>query len=123
MLIDRERGRRALNELVEDDDDLAIAAVSAAELFLGVELADDAHRARRLSSVVGIVQGLRVEVYDLDVARAHAKLLAHVRRAGRARGAHDLMIAATAAAREREVVTIDRRGFHDLPGVLVRTPR
>jgi tRNA(fMet)-specific endonuclease VapC len=40
-----------------------------------------------------------------------------VRRAGRPRGAHDLIIAATAAAAGRTVVTADRRAFDGLPGV------
>jgi tRNA(fMet)-specific endonuclease VapC len=48
-------------------------------------------------------------------------LLAHVGRTGRARGAHDLIIAATAAARDRFVVSTDSAGFADLPGVSVRT--
>jgi tRNA(fMet)-specific endonuclease VapC len=43
-----------------------------------------------------------------------------VRRAGRPRGAHDLIIAATAVATGRIVVTADGDGFADLPGVSVR---
>ena len=61
-----------------------------------------------------------VEEYDLDVARAHAAILAEVRRAGRPRGAHDLIVAATALAREREVVSSDRDGFAGIGGVAVR---
>jgi tRNA(fMet)-specific endonuclease VapC len=63
-----------------------------------------------------------VEDYDLAVARAHADLLVHVRRSGRARGAHDLLIAATARAWDRMVVTAGAAGFADLPGVPVRSP-
>lgn len=44
-------------------------------------------------------------------------LLAHARRTGRPRGAHDLQIAATAAATGRLVLTTDRRAFDGLPGV------
>jgi tRNA(fMet)-specific endonuclease VapC len=47
-------------------------------------------------------------------------LLAHARRSGHRQGAHDLVIAATALARDRIVVTADRGGFDDLPGVAVR---
>ncbi len=36
------------------------------------------------------------------------------------RGAHDLIIAATARAREREVVSSDSGGFAELPEVPVR---
>jgi predicted nucleic acid-binding protein len=55
--------------------------------------------------------------YDLEVARAHTSLLAHVRRSDKPRGADDLIIAATAAATGRSVVTLDVHGFEDLPGV------
>ena len=68
----------------------------------------------------GLLESIAVEEYDLEVARVHAALLAHTRRSGRARGAHDLLIAATAASRRRVVVTADAAGFDDLPGVEVR---
>jgi tRNA(fMet)-specific endonuclease VapC len=52
----------------------------------------------------------------------HTELLVAVRKAGRPRGAHDLIIAATALSTGRTVVTSDRQGFDDLPGVEVRRP-
>ena len=51
----------------------------------------------------------------------HAQLLAHVRRTGRPRGAHDLLIAATAAATGRTIVSDDTTAFEDLPGVAYRS--
>ena len=45
-------------------------------------------------------------------------MLAHVHRSGTKRGAHDLIIAATASATKRIVVTTGRgANFQDLPGV------
>lgn len=108
--------------MIDDDDDIAIAAVTAAELLAGVEMADRARRQRRSRFVEAILSTVPVEDYDLETARAHAALLAHVRSAGRPRGAHDLLIAATALARRRTVVTTDIRGFADLPGVGLRSP-
>jgi tRNA(fMet)-specific endonuclease VapC len=61
--------------------------------------------------------------YDLEVAAAHAELLVAVRRQGVPRGAHDLIIAATAKASNRAVVTADATAFHDLPDVSVRGHR
>jgi prevent-host-death family protein len=52
---------------------------------------------------------------SLDEVRA----LVAVRRSGRPRGAHDLVIAATARASKRTVVTSDLTAFTDLPGVTV----
>jgi tRNA(fMet)-specific endonuclease VapC len=120
VLIAGERGRVRLDDLIGDEDDVAVAAVTVAELLVGVELADPANRSRRAALVDAIVATIPVEDYDLDVARSHALLLAHTRRSGRRRGAHDLVIAATALARGRTVVTTDQGGFGDLPGVVVR---
>jgi tRNA(fMet)-specific endonuclease VapC len=120
-LIDAEReGGTALEELIGDEDDVAIAALSVAELRVGVELADDERRPGREAFLTALLEAVSVEVYDLDVARAHGVLLAHTQRAGQPRGAHDLIIAATARARGREVLTADVDGFVGLPEVAVR---
>jgi tRNA(fMet)-specific endonuclease VapC len=100
---------------------VAIAAVTLAELLVGVELADSRRRPARERYVTGIVGTIPTEPYDAEVARAHAHLLVHVRRSGRSRGAHDLIIAATGLARARTVVTADAAGFEDLPGLPVRS--
>lgn len=121
VLIDAERQGRHLDRLIADEDDVAIAAVTAAELLVGVELADDARRPGRAAFVRSVLDTVPVEDYDVTVARTHATLLAHVRRTGRPRGAHDLIIAATAAARDRLVVSADSAAFADLPGVAVRS--
>ena len=64
---------------------------------------------------------LPVVDYTHAVAVHHAALLAHVRRDGRPSGAHDLIIAATARATGRLLVTTDgRAGFADLPDVEAR---
>lgn len=103
-----------------DDDDVAIAAITAAELLVGVELASKKRRERRLALVERILASVPVEVYDLAAARAHASLLAHTRRTGEARGAHDLVIAATGVASDRVVVSADAQAFERLPGVRLR---
>lgn len=115
-----ERRQQVLDELIADEDDVVVAAITAAELLAGVELADERRQDSRQRYVETILSSVPVENYDLEVARAHALLLAHVHRTGRPRGAHDLLIAATALARSRMVVTTDRGGFSNLPGVRVR---
>lgn len=122
VLVTAERGSTRLDELLEDDDDVAIAAITAAELLVGVELADGTRRQAREAFVGDVLATIPVEEYDLEVARAHGRLLAHVRRTGRPRGAHDLIIAATAAATGRTVVTSDNGGFDQLPDVAVLDP-
>lgn len=122
MLIDAERrGVAAIEGLVGDEDDAAIAAISVAELMVGVELADEKRREERKAFIAALLEAVSIEGYDVDVARAHGALLAHTRRSGTPRrGAHDLIIAATARACGREVVSTDPGGFEGLPEVTLR---
>jgi tRNA(fMet)-specific endonuclease VapC len=122
VLIAVERRKLDLDRLIADDDEPAIAAITAAELGVGVDLATGQRKLNRQAFVEDLLEVVPVIAYDIDVARAHTTLLAAVRRAGRPRGAHDLIIAATALATARIVVTADLTGFDDLPGVVVRTP-
>lgn len=116
-----ERERAAIGSLVTDADEGAIAVVTAAELLLGVELSDPRQRPQRRAYVDAVLAVIPIEDYDLEVARAHARLLAYTRHSGRPRGAHDLIVAATASARAGIVVTADTSGFDGLPGVDVRS--
>ena len=76
-----ERGHADHSDVLPDDADVAISAISASELLVGVELADDDHRDRRREIVEGVIERVEIIAFDLDVARHHASLLAHVRRA------------------------------------------
>lgn len=118
VLITSERERTDLRDVVSDDDDLVIAAITVAELRTGVELATDRHRAARAHFLVRVLETLPVEPYDVATADVHGRLLAHVHRSGGQRGAHGLLIAATAIATKRIVLTTDRSArYQELPGV------
>ena len=93
------------------------AAVTVAELLVGVRLASGKRRDARRIYVEEILESLPIIAYDRHVAVEHAELLATVRKQGRPRGAHDLLIAATARAANRTIVTADHEAFTDLPGV------
>ena len=77
-------------------------------------------RPSRATFVEQVLATIPVEDYDLATARLHAGLLADAHRTGRPRGAHDLQIAATAIARDRTLVTFDRRGFEGIEGLTIR---
>lgn len=118
VLVVSERGGRTLADVIDDEDDVAIAAITVAELRTGIDLADERHRAARTQFLLDVLETLPIESYGLGVAEAHGCLLAHVHRSGTTRGAHDLIIAATAVATKRTVLTTDRSArFQDLPGV------
>jgi Predicted nucleic acid-binding protein, contains PIN domain len=124
FLIDTERAASTLDAVIDDDDDVAIAAVTVAELLVGVQMADTKRRrAAREAFVHDVIAAVPVITYDEQIARAHAELLVSLRRAGKPRGAHDLIIAATARATGRTVLTADESAFNDLPGVATRATR
>jgi len=121
--VDADRSRTALEDLIADDDEVAVAAITIAELIVGVHLADRRHRSARTSFVNEITDVIPIVNYDAAAAASHAELLVAVRRQGRPRGAHDLIIAATAKATQREIVSADRSAYDELPGITVRSHR
>jgi tRNA(fMet)-specific endonuclease VapC len=121
VLVAVARGRLDLGSMAADDD-VALPALAIAEFLAGVELdTDPARRAGQQAFLDDVLSVVPVADYTPHVAVHHATLLAHTRRTGRPRGAHDLIIAATARATERVLVTTDSKaGFDDLPEVAVR---
>jgi len=81
-----------LDALIDDDDEPAIAAITIAELGVGVEIASGKRTAARTRFFDEIVATLPIIGYDIEVARAHTILLVDVRKRGTPCGAHDLMI-------------------------------
>ncbi len=117
VLIAYERG--TVDRAALDGDELAIAAVSVAEYRVGIELADTPERAAdRARSLVAITSAVDVLDYSEVTAAYHARLIAHARRVGKPRGAHDLIIAAHALQGDRIILSFDANArFADLPGV------
>ena len=117
VLIAYERG--TINRSALDADELAVASITIAEYRVGIELADTperaAGRARALTTIMSVIDVLD---YTETTAAHHGRLLAHVRKSGTPRGAHDLVIAAHATETGRTVMTRDAKArFGDLPGI------
>jgi tRNA(fMet)-specific endonuclease VapC len=91
----------------DDDDPVAIAAITASELLHGVH---------RVTSVA-----IPVIAFDLDVARVHAQLDADLSARGVSVGDADLMIAATAVWLDYRVATRDLRSFPRIEGLDIVT--
>lgn len=121
VLVAAVRGRLDL-AMIAEEDDLALPAVALAEYLTEVELdSDPGRRAVQHAFLEDLLAVTPVADYTSVVAIQHAALLAHVRRSGRPRGTHDLIIAATARATDRLLVSTDAQaGFADLPEVKVR---
>jgi tRNA(fMet)-specific endonuclease VapC len=117
VLIAAERGQIDLAVIVatDGDQDVAIAAISAAELLHGPHrLKSATARARAERLVEQLIAQFPVIDFDLDVARIHAQLAADLATEGISVGAHDLMIAATALSMDYRVATRDRRSFPNI---------
>ncbi|CAM3765208.1 hypothetical protein GCM10009799_21850 [Nocardiopsis rhodophaea] len=116
-LIAFERG--TIDRSALDEDSISVASISIAEFRVGIEMAATgalaAERARVLTAITSVVEVLD---YTELTAAHHAALIAHTRRNGSPRGAHDLIIAAHAAETGRFVLSRDAKArFGDLPGV------
>lgn len=107
-----------MSAIINPDDDVAIAAVSVAEMRAGIALGSPEKASRRQLFPQSLLQTVPVEVYGLETASGHGDLMAHARRSGATRGVADLIIAATAAVSDRVIVTTDHAArFALLPGV------
>ena len=114
MLIALERGTLDVDTLLGRGA-AAIAAVTAMELLVGVERADEAHRQARAVRVEAILPSLPIEPYNLGVARAHARLAVAAMASGRSRSAGGMAIA-TATSRML-LTTVAKAGFDELADV------
>ena len=100
--------------------DAYISAITASELLVGVHRADsEARRVRRSSFVEGVLAALPVLDFTLEVARAHAEILAILSSRGELIGAHDVIIAATALSAGHAILTTDLDEFRRVPGLEV----
>jgi tRNA(fMet)-specific endonuclease VapC len=119
VLVAADRGELDLDTILasHSSDEVVIAAITAAELLHGVHRMTGARRARAERFVEAICDTIEVVPFDLEIARAHAALAADLRARGITVGAHDLMIAATAVAREYAVATRDLRSFPRIEGI------
>lgn len=118
LLIAYEKG--LVDQASLDEDDLAIASLTVAEYRTGIELADTVDRAAaRARALTAIEENVEVLDYTRGTAAHHARLIAHTRRTGRPRGAHDVIIAAHAVETGRVLLSRDASArFGDLPGVI-----
>jgi predicted nucleic acid-binding protein len=120
IVIALERGKLDPTAAMQFDDDVAVAAVTLTELKYGAKLSLPEKRTRRTAAVERVLRNCSLADYTVEVTEFHADLKVHCRRSGSPRGEIDLMIAATALATNRILVTLDHKAdFGSLPGVNV----
>lgn len=120
VLIAAERGQLALARhlLGQEQETLALSAITASELLHGVQrAAEPRRRMQRERFVEAILARFPVLEFGLEAARVHARLWAELVTRGEVIGAHDLLIAATAISLDFHVATMNARDFQRIPGL------
>jgi len=127
VFINVENGRYEMAELAKFPDygDVYIAAITVAELYLGVHLAtNDTTRIKREIFVESIVGGVPSLPFNEEVARVYSRLYSIFLKPRNKAGSnvHDLQIAATALAYGYPVLTSNIGDFKKIPGLEVLAP-
>jgi len=112
---------RRLEEQLDPDEEVGIAAITASELLHGVHRATPEHRARREAFVEAVLAAFPPLTFGLLAARVHARIWAGLAAAGQDVRAHDRLVAATAITAGWRVGTANRRHFDRIAGLDVLT--
>jgi tRNA(fMet)-specific endonuclease VapC len=122
VIIAIQRGQLDPQHLRDTDDDepIAISAMTASELLHGVHrLTSAVARTRAERFIEQLIDSIPVIAFDLEVARIHARLDAELSAQGASVGDADLIIAATAVWLDYRVATRDLRSFPRIDGLEV----
>jgi tRNA(fMet)-specific endonuclease VapC len=124
VLIADERGFFDLSSWLATvpDNEIELAAITAAEMLHGLERATEPHRTRRQVYIEAVLATCSVIPYTLQTAQVHARLWAALESSGQMIGYHDLLVAATALERGNPVATFNARHFSAVPGLTVIVP-
>ena len=118
VLVAFERRRFDLERLLTDCSPPAIAAITIAELLIGVERADTPERrVRRESFVQNIFARVPMIPFDLPQARLFAVHFADLARRGQVIGDRDLQIAVTALGLNYDLATLNVGEFQRVIGL------
>jgi tRNA(fMet)-specific endonuclease VapC len=125
VVIRGERGTFDLASWVSarPDEQFEIAAITAAELWHGVERATGAHRTSRERYLRAILEALPIVPYTGATAFEHARIWAALESSGKTIGFYDLIVASTALERGSIVATFNRRHFAQVRGLKMIEPK
>ena len=98
---------------------LCTTRLNVAELFVGVELADD--RLNELQRVENVLEKIIILEFDQRAAQRFGYITARLQKRGRPAGDMDVLIAAVAIANGQSLVTRNTRHFAEMPGLRVET--
>jgi predicted nucleic acid-binding protein len=124
VVIQGERGELDLSVWLaaHPRDDFAMAAITVAELWHGVERASPGHRHHREQYLRAVVDAFPILPYTEQVAYQHARLWAMLESSGQTIGPYDLIVAATALDRDCAVATYNQRHYSRVRGLKLIQP-
>jgi tRNA(fMet)-specific endonuclease VapC len=108
---------RRLEGQLGPDEEVGIAAITAAELLHGVHRATPEHRPRREAFVEAVLAAFPPLPFGLLAARSHARIWAELAATGQDVGPHDRLVAATALTAGWRVGTANLRHFDRIAGL------
>ena len=125
VIISGERGTFDLKRWLAShaEEQFAIAAITVAELWHGVERATGTHRHSRERFLQAVINVLPIIPYTEQTAYHHARLWAELEGAGNMIGPYDLVVGATALERDAELATFNRKHFAKVPRLKVIEPK
>jgi len=115
----RDRARRKIKELDRSGDALTTTIFNVAELWVGIERADDP--ATEQGVVEELLRPLVVLGFDEASARSFGRITASLQKRGRPVGDMDVLIASVALLHGEKIIT--RNPFHldEIPGLVVES--
>ena len=124
VIIAAERGDEELEAWLSSlvNDKLAVAAVTVAELWHGVERASPRHKALRRSYLEQFLSAVQILPYTDTTAYIHARIWADLVSRGEMIGLYDVIVAATALQRHSPVASFNRRHFTRVKGLTLIHP-
>jgi predicted nucleic acid-binding protein len=104
------------------DEEVAIAAITVAELWRTAERAAGAHRVNRLAFLQKLLEVFEVVPYSEKIAIEHARLAVMLETTGQRVSMLDQILAATALESGATIVTLNTKRFAAIPGLMVVVP-
>jgi tRNA(fMet)-specific endonuclease VapC len=98
-------------------DEIAVSTISLAELLYGA--AKSSNPARHETILAEFLAPIAILLFDMDAAKAYARVRADLTKVGQPIGPLDMLIAAHALSVGAAVVTANEREFRRVPGLTV----
>lgn len=121
VLVAAERGDLNLSEIVKSaDDDAFISVITVSEMLHGLHRATTTViRERRSRFIEQLLDLLAVVPIDVEIARQHSSIWAHLAMKGNMIGMNDSWLAATCIANDLTMATANVREFERVPNLRI----